>query len=283
MFLVCFTGYGYGQYLVKGTVYIRDGKSTKTSLLIETNSKEIKVPVDLNGNFTTYLNWDTNYKLYFGKMGYVTKCVEFSTIVPDNVLKGGIYPYEILVELFPQFPDVDTVFFKKPVAKIGYSKKINDFDYDLDYQLKVQYKIDQTKKDYYSWLERKNNIPVLTKKEIDRIQKKEVVHYQKTAESSSLAMAEPQKTILKPSPPAKRYEDPFGLPPLKAQYKEGKTVEVYQMKTKTVKRVIIKIKEYQKVYFEVKHNWGGHYFFVQESPTYIRSISRYNFDKSTKD
>ncbi len=277
------SGYGQDQYLVNGTVLVRDGKVTKTSLKIKSGSKEIKVPVDINGNFITYLNWNQDYKLFFSKVGYVTKCVEFSTHVPEYVSKNGIYPYEILVELFPKFPDVDTVFFKKPVARIHYSNEIEDFDYDLDYQLTIRRKLEEIKKKYQSWVEQKSKVGNRTiTNTITKNSKEEIIRYQKTVETTSnnSAVVPPTKNIARKTI-TKKEENPFGVPPLKDNYPEGKTVESFELKGKIVTRIIIKKGTFQKSYFEVKHNWGGHYFFVQESPSYYRSISKYNFDKST--
>jgi len=278
------SGYGQNQYLVNGTVLIRDGKVTKTSLKIKCGSKEIKVPVDINGNFITYLDWNVDYKLYFSKIGYVTKCVEFSTDVPESVSKSGIYPYEILVELFPNFPDVDTMFFKKPVARIHYSKDIEDFDYDLNYQLTVKRKLEETKEKYQKWLAQKSKIGDRTMdNSITENSREEIIRYQKTVEATGKVNSIPPAKTIARKPIDKEEENPFGVPPLKDTYPEGKTVETYLLTGKSVTRIIIKKGVYQKAYFEVKHNWGGHYYFVQESSGYYRSISEYNFDKSTSD
>ncbi len=278
------TGYGQHQYLVNGTVLIRDGKVTKTSLKIKSGSFEIQVPVDINGNFITYLDWNTDYQLYFSKVGYVTKCVEFSTYIPDDVSKSSIYPYEILVELFPKFPGVDTVFFKKPVAKIQYYNRIDDFDYDLDYQLTVKHKLEDIKSKYQNWLKQKTKEGTRTiDNSDDKNSREEVIRYQKTVElSKSTALVPPATNIARKPIVKKEDENPFGVPPLKEHYPNGKTVEAFELQGKTVTRIIIKKEGYQKAYFQVKHNWGGQYYFVQESPGYYRSISKYNFDKSTK-
>ncbi|MCW3787641.1 hypothetical protein [Plebeiibacterium sediminum] len=277
------SGFAQSNYPVSGTVLIRDGKVTKTSLMVQSGSGEVKVPVDINGNFLTYLKWDTNYKLYFSKIGYVTKCVEFSTQLPSSVSKNTIYPYEILVELFPMFPDVDTMFFKNPVARIHYSEEINDFDYDLDYQLTVKRKLEEIKKKYQNWLIQKSKDDSRTiSSSLKKNPKEEVVRYQKNVETSKSITAVVPKTTVARKPTVKKEENPFGVPPLKSYYPEGKTVESFQLQGKTVVRIIMKKGPYQKAYFEVKHNWGGQYYFVQESPTYYRSISKYNFDKSVR-
>ncbi len=284
LLVIHISGFSQSKYPVSGSVLIRDGKVTKTSLKIQSGSTEIKIPVDINGNFVTYLNWDADYKLYFSKIGYITKCVEFSTHVPSSVSRNGIYPYEILVELFPKFPDVDTMFFKNPVARIHYSDEIDDFDYDLDYQLTVKRKLEEVKKKYQSWVNKEsdsNNRTIASS--IAKNSKEEVVRYQKNVETKGASTAVLPKTTIVRKPTVKKEGNPFGVPPLKSNYPEGKTVENFQLKGKIVTRIIMKKGLYQKSYFEVKHDWGGHYYFVQESPTYYRSISKYNFDKSVKD
>ncbi len=277
------SGFAQSNYPVSGTILIRDGKVTKTSLKIQSGTSEVKIPVDINGNFLTHLNWDTKYKLFFSKVGYVTKCVEFSTQIPSSVQKNTIYPYEILVELFPMFPGVDTMFFKNPVARIHYSDEIQDFDYDLNYQLTVKRKLEEIKDKYQNWLIQKSKDKGRTiSSSLQKNTKEEVIRYQKNVETSKSITAVVPKTTVARKPTVKKEENPFGVPPLKSFYPEGKTFEIFQLKGKVVTRIVVKKGPYQKAYFEVKHNWGGQYYFVQESPTYYRSISKYNFDKSVK-
>lgn len=271
------------KYPVRGTVYVREGKASKASLSILLDQKTIRIPVDIDGNFTTYLDWDKNYQFYFSKPGYVGKKINFSTVVPGDIDKTHIFPYEILVELFPTFPNADTTFFKNPVAKITYSNKINDFEYDLDYLLIVKEKINSFKKQYYDWREQAVPHKPHTNSSITKSQEATALHYQKNIETKISKDATPAQSkvthnIIKPVIDNKNQ---FGLPPLKKTYSNGKSIEIYPLKAKVITRVVIKNEGFQKVFYKVEHNWGGVYYFVEESPEQYRSISKYNFEKAT--
>ncbi len=272
------------KYPVRGSVFVREGKASKVSLTILLEQKTTRIPVDIDGNFTTYLHWNKNYQFYFSKPGYVGKKINFSTVVPGHVEKKYIYPYEILVELFPTFPNADTTFFKNPVAKIAYSNKINDFEYDLDYLLIVKEKINSFKNQYYAW--RKQAVPpkTLTNNSITKTQEATALHYQKNVETKNPKTSTPaqSKVTHNIKVPVIDKKNQFGLPPLKKSYSDGKFIEVYPLNAKVITRVVIKNGVYQKVFYKVEHNWGGRYYFVEESPGYYRSISKYNFEKATK-
>ncbi len=272
------------MYPVRGTVYIREGKASKISLLVTSENTKEHIPVDINGDFATKLAWDENFIFYFSKPGYISKRVSFATQIPKEVSKNMIYPYQILVELFPTFPNADTVFFLNPVAKIKYSKQNNDFDYDLDYQLIVKDKIDKVKKQYSLWQKKPTNKAKPAKETISKAEELSVLHYQKSVEveKKNVALNSKSKhTQIKEYRNVKN-NDPFGLPPLKDTYTEGKSIEIHELKGKVITRVIMKNGNYQKSFYKVRHNWGGLYYFVQESPSNFRSISKYNFEKATK-
>ncbi len=270
-------------YPIRGTVYIRDGKATRINLIIYSNNKEKKIPVDIDGNFVTYLPWGGDYEFYFSKPGYVSKRIKFSTVIPNEIAKSNIYPYDLQVELFPMFPNADTTFFKNPVAKISYSDTYGDFDYDLNYQLFVRDKINTLKSQYNSWLSKSRNSLNENKREEAKKQEMTVLQYQKAVEISKKKINTTPETIKrKPISKPLKNNDPFGLPPLREKYPNGKSIEIHELKGKVITRVIMKNGRYQKVFYRVKHNWGGLFYFVKESPTYYRSISKYNFDKSTK-
>jgi hypothetical protein len=58
--------------------------------------------------------------------------------VPADRMQQGFEPYTYGVNLFRQYDGVNTVIFNQPVAKISYSKNIDDFDYDVDYTKSIQ-------------------------------------------------------------------------------------------------------------------------------------------------
>jgi hypothetical protein len=270
-------------YPVRGTVFIIDGKPTKVNLLVESNDNRIKVPVDTKGNFIVLLDWGKEYKFYFSRIGYVSKCVEFSTILPSGVSKENIYPYELLVELFPIYPNVDTVFFKKPIARIEFAINMDDFDYNLDYQLSIQRKAEQKKNEYYNWKNKQAKVPKESKSVTEEITNTELSKDTTITfdVKPKLQSKEKNTIIISRKTNIKNNNSPFGLPPLKNNYPLGKTVEVHNLKGKIITRVIIKTQSSQKIYYMVKHNWGGLYYFVQETPVTYRSISKSNFEKNT--
>ena len=272
-----------GMYPVRGTVYVQDGKPDKISLTITCDQRQLRVPVDLNGDFVTHLDWGEDYLLCFSKPGYVGKKIDFSTHIPVSANKKMLYPYEVLVELFPMFPNADTAFFRNPVAKIRYSKTNYDFDYDLDYQLVVKDKIDSYKKKYAQWKKQGISRPV-DNKIVSQQQKMNALQYQKSIKQETSDKTVPPKTRVTQIAPKKidKAKDAFGLPALKPDYPLGKSVEIHELKGKVITRVIIKKGNYQKVFYRVKHNWGGLFYFVQESPENYRSISKYNFEKATQ-
>ncbi len=254
------------NYSVSGVVYIRDGHSDRVNLTITNKKKQIKVPVDRDGNFSVFINWNKSYIFCFSKVGYVSKSIDFKTYIPDYIDKSLVVPYELFVELFPVYPNVDSMFYTKPVAKIEFSLNKQDFDFDLDYQLAIKKREAKAKDEYLNWV----------KKTSTNVQKSQIEKQQHNINAivSNEKSNEQNKLILS--------TDPFGLPPLKSNYPEGKTVEVFELKSKTVKRIVIKRNSDKKVYYEVKHNWGGLYHFLVITPQYYKSISKYYFDQATK-
>lgn len=61
---------------------------------------------------------------------------------------------------------------------------------------------------------------------------------------------------------------------LKEKYKDGKTVEVIETKSKITTRTVIRKDGKVKVYLKVKHNWGGEYYFIDNSPVKVQSITK---------
>lgn len=272
------------KYQISGSIYIRDGNTKKISLNIKDKNRTNKIPVDNNGNFMAFIRWDKVSNLYFSKPGYITKIIEFDTTVPSELYRQNISPYEILIELYPTFPYADTVFYKKPIAKILYSREINDFDYDLDYHLLIKEKVDKTKSKYNAWLKRSMHTQTASKYSIEDKQKEAIDRYKKSVETKVITKEIPKvkvKPIINTKAKPEEKENPFGAPPLLTEYAEGKTIEVFNFTHKKVTRVIIKKRAIQKVYYKVQHNWGGLFYFLQESPSFYRSISKTNFDKST--
>lgn len=84
---------------------------------------------------------------WFEKPGHVTKKVQFNTAVPESVTSDPEFipfpDFDFYVTLFKTYPEVDTMFFTKPVGKIQYSAEKNDFDWDKNYTLEIQRRMEE--------------------------------------------------------------------------------------------------------------------------------------------
>ncbi len=67
---------------------------------------------------------------------------------------------------------------------------------------------------------------------------------------------------------------------LMKKYPDGKTVEIIKTKNKTVTRTIIRKDNKVTVYLKVKHSWGGEYYFIDNSPIKIQSITKHLYETS---
>ncbi len=276
LFLVvlCVETKGQDQYAVTGSVYIIDGHVKGTTIRIESagSSKIQEVPIDNHGHFYAFINWDQQYKFVFSKMGYVSKCIEFSTELPVEVDKETIYPYDLKVELFPVFPDVDTVFYKKAVAIINYNNTIHDFDYDLSYHLMVKNHVEKTSQDYKEWKSASEESMVSEDVFANR---KDLNTNHESTYCNPIVSQDTRSYIIQKS------ESEF--PPLEKEYNEGKTVECFSYSNKEVTRVIIQKNHTLRAFYRVKHHWGGVYYFMETQPYMYTSISQTSYQKSTED
>jgi len=57
--------------------------------------------------------------------------------------------------LFEKYPEVDTMFFTKPVGKIQYNPEKNDFDWDKQYTLEIQNRMEEIEKEIEEMREQK--------------------------------------------------------------------------------------------------------------------------------
>ncbi len=264
--------YCYGQdvYFVNGKVFADDDKTNDITISLIENSVTTYLPVTSTSSFSAKLKWNSKYHFKFMKSGYVTKIIEFSTFIP-NGHTHRIEPYSLNVKLFPVFDGVDKVFFKKPVAKVYFDKKINDFTDDRDYALQVVYAIEQMKKH----TDVKSTTPKYSasiKSESTEIKKKNNdVSVSNSADTLKLLEVEVKEKV----------NNKCLLPPVKKEYKEEKTVEEFNFVDKHITRVIIKEHNKYCVFFRVKHNWGGVYYFIDESPLGVFSVTESLFERKT--
>lgn len=89
-------------------------------------------------DFTLKLDFNADYTLVFSQHGYISKKITFNTIVSANRIKQGFEPYPFEITLFKQYAGLDTSIFNQPVAKIEFSDRIDEFDYDVLYAKSIK-------------------------------------------------------------------------------------------------------------------------------------------------
>lgn len=129
--------------LAYGKLKVEWGNTDNTTIVLYEDNKEIDdFRPQSNGKFQFSLELNHTYMFWFQKPGYVTKKVQFETMVPESVTSDPEFipfpDFDFYVTLFESYPEVDTMFFTKPVGKIQYNNAINDFDWDKDYTLEIQ-------------------------------------------------------------------------------------------------------------------------------------------------
>ncbi len=107
-------------------------------MVLSRNGKAIET-LPGQSSYKIDLEYGGDYVLSFSKPGYITKKININTVVDDEErISQGFESYPFTVILIKQYDDVNIVVFNQPVAKINYSKKFDDFDYDTDYTKSIQ-------------------------------------------------------------------------------------------------------------------------------------------------
>jgi hypothetical protein len=104
--------------------------------LIKNGSVDKSFTTTSNGKFKFFFDVNAHYILDVSKPGYVSKKIEFNTEVPAEFM--AVWDFDFIVELFQDQSGLDKAIFSNPVAKIQYSRRHNEFDYDLDYTMEFQ-------------------------------------------------------------------------------------------------------------------------------------------------
>ncbi len=249
------------QYKVSGEIIDVDFAFQDVAVTLLCDGVKSKIVVSGDGKFDTFLKWNQVSLLSFKKPGYVAKVIEFSTIVPGDVYPQTIEPYYLPVRLFKVFPGVDTVFFKNPVAKIRFDNNLKDFADDRDYSLNVKYKVEgmrekgRKERDHQLGSNKKNR--KTTTKKVETRKKKEESVSEETKE-----VVQKDSELIK------------GLPPLQHSYPQGRTDESFELKGRTIDRTIFCEGKKRRIYFRVKHDWGGEFFFIDEAQLGYRCVSK---------
>ena len=112
----------------------------------DNNKIEQRIDVAVSGKFDFQLPYQHNYQLIFKKNGFYPKMLILTTVIPDNVLARDPYfpPVQFVVTLFKVIPEVDPSFSKKPVGKIFYSAKVDNFDSESYFNdMQIRQKLDE--------------------------------------------------------------------------------------------------------------------------------------------
>ena len=96
-----------------------------------------------NGEFNLALPLNHVYTFRFKQPGTIEKQIEFSTVVPDDYSQYVFDPFFFMVRLesYSASPEIDTLFYNKPVGKIFFAEEFTKFDYDREYNLFVREKV----------------------------------------------------------------------------------------------------------------------------------------------
>ncbi|WP_439185157.1 hypothetical protein [Carboxylicivirga taeanensis] len=261
------------QYPVSGEILEVGGDYSDVRVELRSNRQQSSIPISANGMFFASLDWNTTYTFSFFKEGYVSKVIEFATHLPQGVSASNIEPYHMPVRLFKMFDGVDTVFFKNPVAKIRYDEakprangRVGDFSDDRDYSLKVKYRVEQMRQQG----KRPNNVKQTVKSSNEANLPQQTAALEKEVPKRALTEDVPQATV----------SDPERVPPLKESYPDGEHNEKFTFKNRTVLRTIFVADNLYRVFLSVKHNWGGHYYFINETTSGYRCISKETYENS---
>lgn len=134
-------------FIVDGGLSVSGSTVDKASITLKTDGgapKAVKFNSS-NGSFSIKLLFQHQYIFSFSCDGYISKQISLNTICPKDVEKRGLEePFFFKVELSKQTNNVlvDTAFYNRPVGRIFYSNEFDKFDFDRDYSLKVQKKIE---------------------------------------------------------------------------------------------------------------------------------------------
>lgn len=146
--LLLFTKLLSAQSLViNGYIVIDDASSEGSFLTIYKNNEKLEERnISKKGKFDLKFGLDADYKLSFGKPGYITKIVEINTDVPAEIVESNpdFPPVKLIINLLPETEGVDISIFEQPIAILSYDYELDDFTFDKEYSSKIKDKIAQT-------------------------------------------------------------------------------------------------------------------------------------------
>jgi tetratricopeptide (TPR) repeat protein len=141
------------KFMVEGRVSSDDGKieGATITLFMDGTRQEVTSP-PRNGRFGFELEYNHEYRLVFNRDGFFQKIIIISTFVPTEVLQRNnkFPPYPFELNFFKQTDIIDRSFTMKPVARVFYNSKIDNFDAEVylsDAQLREQIQAAEAERD----------------------------------------------------------------------------------------------------------------------------------------
>ncbi|TKG92980.1 hypothetical protein EYV94_18590 [Puteibacter caeruleilacunae] len=134
------------KFELTGNVRVEKGSLSDANIKVTKNGKDVSdMKPGKNGKFSIRMDYDAEYVIQFTSPGHFPKRIHVSTQVPLDVWeRDNEFPaFPIDVRLFEAFDFIDPSFSLKPVGKIYYSKKVDNFDAesyqtDVDIQRKIE-------------------------------------------------------------------------------------------------------------------------------------------------
>lgn len=119
---------------IRGSVTANEVKLKNSLVTIYGENTSKRVINSANGDFDFFLQPDTDYLITFTKVGYIIKCLTFSTKnVPLARSLKGFSPYDIEVEIYPKTPGVDDApLMQAPLAIVKYDSTFEGGDFVSD-------------------------------------------------------------------------------------------------------------------------------------------------------
>jgi hypothetical protein len=282
-----------------GKLKVEWGNQELTKITLYEDGKQIDLfyPKN-NGKFEFSLKLNHQYMFWFEKPGFVTKKVNFNTQIPRAVLDNPDFEpfpdFDFNVSLFKAYPEVDTMFFTKPVGKIKYSADINDFDYDKEYTLEIVNRMEEIENEI---IRRSQEEDILSK--VENANKKQNENMAALAEETRIDTLEQKKTPLKNEPvkqeslqnskneiksePQKQKVNPYSEASPKKNIASNPVFDMPKVLTKstnqtevagkTITQTTVNQGNMTLVYIKVVYTWGGKFFFIQDETNQYRNIS----------
>ncbi|WP_372773355.1 hypothetical protein [Mangrovibacterium sp.] len=132
------------QFIVDGRLTSDDGKTDGATITISMSGKADEViSPPRTGRFLFKLDFNREYRLTFNREGFFQKIIIVSTYVPTEILQKNnrFPPLSFVLNLFKETDIIDNSFTIKPVARVFYNSKIDNFDSEIylsDDQIKEQ-------------------------------------------------------------------------------------------------------------------------------------------------